>query len=61
LIRRGSQKVATPGIVVIPAEGVGAKKEAIIIFRELDEPAHIFLRVDGKFTAEAKIECQQTK
>ena len=61
LIRRGLPIQATPRTIVIPAEGLGVKKEALIIFQEVGETANIFLRVNGKFTAEARIECQQTK
>ncbi len=59
LIRRGSPIQAAPGVMVIPDEGLGFEKEALIIFEELGTPADIFLRVDSKFTVEARIECQE--
>lgn len=48
---------ATPGVAVIP--NAASEKHALIIFQELGETADIFLRVNGEFTAEAKIECQK--
>lgn len=59
LIRRDSPKQAGPGVIGVPSGGLGLKEEARIIFRELGETANIFLRVDGKFSAEAKIELQE--
>ena len=60
LIRRGSLRTVTPEIMVVPDEGLGFEKQALIIFQELGKPADIFLRVNGKFTAEARIECQES-
>lgn len=59
LIRRGSLKTVTPEIMVVPDEGLGFEKQALIIFKTSGKPADLFLRVNGKFTAEARIECQE--
>lgn len=61
LIRRGPFKIAAQGIIAVPYERLGVEKRALIIFQESGKTADLFLRVNGKFTGEARIECQQTK